>query len=47
MGCIYDAWSENFSYETWLKAFELKEYHKISEEFPAFHLIGKRGTLLH
>ena len=22
MGCIYDAWSENFSYETWLKAFE-------------------------
>ena len=25
----------------------VKEYHKISEEFPAFHLFGKRGTLLH
>ena len=25
----------------------VKEYHKISEEFPVFHLFGKRGTLLH
>ena len=22
MGCIYDAWTENFDYEKWLKAFE-------------------------
>lgn len=25
----------------------VKEYHKISEEFPAFQTDGKRGTLLH
>lgn len=25
----------------------VKEYHKISEEFPVFQTDGKRGTLLH
>ena len=25
----------------------VKEYHKISEEFPVFQIDGKRGTLLH